>query len=247
MQLHIKSLSVEAGAREILSDLSLSLLDKDWMVVLGPNGAGKTSLLRTIAGVIAPTTGRIEIEGRVIKDYPAKELAKRIGYVPQRFGEVPPFTVEEFLELSVLSSRSSNEQIVYSLVEGLTKKRLPSLSGGELQRVMIAGALRQSASVLLLDEPTNNLDPKGVQAVEAAISFLQCSTSVSALVVTHDIHFALKITDTVTLMKEGKIVWSGKKNDATFIAALSEVYEVSFTTIKDGAGRSFVIPQKDLS
>jgi ABC-type cobalamin/Fe3+-siderophores transport system ATPase subunit len=99
--------------------------------------------------------------------------------------------------------------------------------------------------VLLLDEPTNNLDPKGVQAVEQAISFLKSATSISALVVTHDINFAVTISDAVTLMKEGQIVWSGKKDDPSFLEALSEVYEISFTSIQGGNGRSVIIPQGD--
>ncbi len=215
------------------------------MAVLGPNGAGKTSLLRVIAGLIPPTSGYVEVDSRAVKAFTPRELAKKVGYVPQRIGELPPFTVDEFLELSVISSFSSNESLVLSLVEGLRHRCLPFLSGGELQRVMIAGALRQSASVLLLDEPTNNLDPKGVQAVEQAIAILKSATSISALVVTHDINFAVTISDAVTLMKEGQIVWSGKKDDPSFLEALSEVYEISFTSIQGGNGRSVIIPQGD--
>jgi iron complex transport system ATP-binding protein len=246
MQLHVESLSLVVGDTSILSEVSFNLPDKTWMAVLGPNGAGKTSLLRAIAGIVPPTSGRIEVDNETIENYTTKQLAEILGYVPQRIGEVPPFTVEEFLELSVITSRSVNEPIIRSLVDGLREKRLPTLSGGELQRVMIAGALRQSAQVLLLDEPTNNLDPKGVQIVEKAISFLQHATPLSALVVTHDINFALRMTDAITLMRDGRIVWSGKKDDHSFLEALSDVYEVSFTTIKDGNGRSVIWPQEEL-
>lgn len=244
MQLHVKSLSLAADNREILKDVSLLLTEKEWMAVLGPNGAGKTSLLRTITGMISATKGSIEVNTREIADYTTRELAKIIGYVPQRIGDVPAFTVEDFLELSVISGQSKYEPIVRTLVDSIETRQLPSLSGGELQRVMIAGALHQSASVLLLDEPTNNLDPKGVQVVEKAISFLQSATSVSALVVTHDINFALRISEKITLMKDGRVVWSGRKNDSSFLAALSEVYEVSFTSVKGEDGNSFIVAQE---
>lgn len=247
MQLHIKSLSIAAGSRNILSEFSLHVPDRKWVAVLGPNGAGKTSLLRSIAGLISPTSGGIEVDSQPIREYSPKELAQRIGYVPQRLGDVPPFTVNQFLELSTLSNRSPHEPIVLSLVEGLYERQLPSLSGGELQRVMIAGALRQSASILLLDEPTNNLDPKGIQIVEQAISLLKKTTSISALVVTHDINFAVKISDTVTFIKEGRIVWSGQKGDPSLMEALSEVYEVPFTSVQDRDGRAFIVPGEELS
>ena len=137
--------------------------------LLGPNGAGKTSLLRMLATVIPPTSGRLRLLGRDPRGYgPRRQIRRRLGYLPQHLGYYPGFTVTEFVEYFALLKEMPSAQIpaavaaAVELVElgGKAKARLRTLSGGMLRRVGIAQAIVNEPELLLLDEPTAGLDPE---------------------------------------------------------------------------------------
>jgi ABC-2 type transport system ATP-binding protein len=190
--------------------------------LLGPNGAGKTSLLRMMATVITPSSGRIRLLGRDPGAYgPRKQIRRRLGYVPQNLGYYPGFTVVEFIEYFALLKEmppAGVHQAVAAAVEqvGLGDKaraKLRTLSGGMLRRVAIAQAIVNKPELLLLDEPTAGLDPEQRVAFRALLrEFGQRAT---VIVSTHLVEDVGAACTQVALMDQGKIVFQGTPDELT--------------------------------
>ena len=186
-------LSVELGGTKVLRDLSLSVYVGDFLAVLGPNGGGKTTLLRVILGLEQPTSGTVRVFGTL----PGRSSA-RIGYVPQRlfFDREFPISAWEVVMMGRLSktklmrrySRTDRQKAAEALeIAGLTAlrdRRIGALSGGELQRVLIARALASEPELLLLDEPTASVDPEMKSTIYDLLDMLRKKHTI--VLVTHD-------------------------------------------------------------
>ncbi|MBM7489515.1 ABC-type multidrug transport system ATPase subunit [Micromonospora luteifusca] len=190
--------------------------------LLGPNGAGKTSLLRMMATVIAPTSGRIRLLGRDPGQYgQRRQIRRRLGYVPQQLGYYPRFTVVEFVEYFALLKELPPARVhhaVAAAVErvGLGDKataKLRTLSGGMLRRVGIAQAIVNDPELLLLDEPTAGLDPEQRVAFRALLRDLGQRATV--MVSTHLVEDVGAACSQVALMDRGKIVFQGTPEELT--------------------------------
>ncbi|MEU7677161.1 ATP-binding cassette domain-containing protein [Micromonospora taraxaci] len=190
--------------------------------LLGPNGAGKTSLLRMMATVIAPTSGRIRLLGRDPGQYgQRRQIRRRLGYVPQQLGYYPRFTVVEFVEYFALLKEMPPARVhhaVAAAVErvGLGDKataKLRTLSGGMLRRVGIAQAIVNDPELLLLDEPTAGLDPEQRVAFRALLRDLGQRATV--MVSTHLVEDVGAACGQVALMDRGKIVFQGTPEELT--------------------------------
>jgi ABC-2 type transport system ATP-binding protein len=190
--------------------------------LLGPNGAGKTSLLRMMATVIAPSSGRIRLLGLDPGAYgQRRQIRRRLGYVPQNLGYYPGFTVVEFIEYFALLKEMPPERVhlaVAAAVEhvGLgdkAKAKLRTLSGGMLRRVAIAQAIVNEPELLLLDEPTAGLDPEQRVAFRALLRDLGQRATV--IVSTHLVEDVGAACARVALMDQGKIVFHGTPDELT--------------------------------
>lgn len=195
----IENLGVKKGGRIILHDVSFHLHCGELTVLAGPNGAGKTTLLRAILGEI-PHTGTVVLS--------AAHNRPQIGYVPQRL-EFDPGSPLSVLDLftSALSSRpawllhpksvKARAASILSRVqaEHLINRKLGSLSGGELQRVLLSLALEPSPVVLLLDEPVSGIDKKGLSLFYELVSELRSMWDMAILLVSHDLELASKYAD----------------------------------------------------
>jgi ABC-type multidrug transport system ATPase subunit len=184
--------------------------------LLGPNGAGKTSLLRMLATVIPPTSGRLRLLGRDPGAYrPRREIRRRLGYLPQNLGYYPGFTVVEFVEYFALLKELPPARVpraVAAAVEqvglgGKARAKLRTLSGGMLRRVGIAQAIVNEPELLLLDEPTAGLDPEQRVAFRALLRELGRRASV--IVSTHLVEDVGAACGQVALMDQGKLVFHG--------------------------------------
>ena len=172
-------LSVENGCfsykhskDNLLENINFSVEPGDLVAILGPNGAGKTTLLRCIMGFLKWNSGKSTLDGENIRDIPHKKLWKDIAYVPQAKSTVAAYTVEEMVLLgrsshfSMLSlPKEQDLEIVHKVMDEMnltkfTHKKCSQISGGELQMVLIAGALVSEPKILILDEPESNLDFK---------------------------------------------------------------------------------------
>jgi len=190
--------------------------------LLGPNGAGKTSLLRMLATVIAPSSGRLRLLGRNPGAYgPRREIRRRLGYLPQNLGYYPGFTVVEFVEYFALLKDMPAGRVpgaVATAVEqvGLGDKaraKLRTLSGGMLRRVGIAQAIVNQPELLLLDEPTAGLDPEQRVAFRALLRELGQRATV--IVSTHLVEDVGAACTQVALMDQGKLVFHGTPVELT--------------------------------
>ncbi|MFF0372224.1 ABC transporter ATP-binding protein [Micromonospora sp. NPDC005087] len=190
--------------------------------LLGPNGAGKTSLLRMLATVIPPTSGRIRLLGRDPGQYgQRRQIRRRLGYVPQNLGYYPRFTVVEFVEYFALLKEMPPARVhhaVAAAVErvGLGDKataKLRTLSGGMLRRVGVAQAIVNEPELLLLDEPTAGLDPEQRVAFRALLRDLGQRATV--MVSTHLVEDVGAACTQVALMDQGKIVFQGTPEELT--------------------------------
>jgi ABC-2 type transport system ATP-binding protein len=190
--------------------------------LLGPNGAGKTSLLRMLATVIAPSSGRLRLLGRDPGAYgPRREIRRRLGYLPQTLGYYPGFTVVEFVEYFALLKELPPARVpvaVAAAVEqvGLGDKaraKLRTLSGGMLRRVGIAQAIVNQPQLLLLDEPTAGLDPEQRVAFRALLRELGQRATV--IVSTHLVEDVGAACSQVALMDQGRLVFHGTPAELT--------------------------------
>jgi ABC-2 type transport system ATP-binding protein len=190
--------------------------------LLGPNGAGKTSLLRMMATVLSPSSGKMRLLGRDPGSYgPRREIRRRLGYLPQNLGYYPSFTVAEFVEYFALLKEMPAGRVpraVASSIEQVdlgdrAKAKLRTLSGGMLRRVGIAQAIVNDPELLLLDEPTAGLDPEQRVAFRSLLRDLGQRASV--VVSTHLVEDVGAACTEVALMNQGKIVFHGTPAELT--------------------------------
>jgi ABC-type multidrug transport system ATPase subunit len=190
--------------------------------LLGPNGAGKTSLLRMMATVLPPSSGKLRLLGRDPDAYgPRREIRRRLGYLPQNLGYYPSFTVVEFVEYFALLKEMPAARVpaaVAAAVERVdlgdkARAKLRTLSGGMLRRVGIAQAIVNEPDLLLLDEPTAGLDPEQRVAFRALLREL--AERATVVVSTHLVEDVGAACSEVALMNQGKIVFRGTPDQLT--------------------------------
>jgi zinc transport system ATP-binding protein len=185
----VEHLSVRYGANEALRDVSVHVAPGEIVTIVGPNGSGKTTLLRAIVGAAPAFSGRIvTLPGLVI------------GYVPQRLhiGPTLPMTVERFLRLPGGATRGDvSAALTRAGVPDLAKRQMSELSGGQLQRCLLARALVAGPDLLLLDEPTTGLDQPGSAAFYRLIEQVRQETGCAVLMISHELHVVMAASDRV--------------------------------------------------
>lgn len=237
--LALHDVSLHAGGRALVNGINLTISQGEKVALVGANGAGKSSLLKVIAGLLLHYTGSVKLEGGEVKALTPRARARLVSMVPQRLLFVPRFTVREFLELSGVSDMDEIEPTVRNLVD----QHLPDLSGGELQRVVLVGAVAQRARLVLLDEPTAHLDPTGRSEVERVVQRYHHEKSISYILVTHDISLATRLAERVVMLRQGAVVWDGAVSAPELPSLLEEVYGCSFTKVAHPiTGESLIIP-----
>ena len=210
LALDISNLNVFYGEDCALKDINLQVEEREFLAIIGPNGGGKTTLLKSILGLVQPDSGEIRIFGR------SGESARRsIGYVPQfsRFDRKFPISVEEVVLIGRLSGRSAwfsrfsrqDRQLVDSLLErleiaDLKHRQIGQLSGGQLQRVLIARALAVEPQILVLDEPTASVDSASKTRIYDLLKEL--NQEMTILIVTHDLSAVSSNIDKIACLNQ---------------------------------------------
>lgn len=214
---------ISAGYRDrpVLHDVDLALERGALVALVGPNGAGKSTLLRCLAGLVRPTSGRVLLDGRDLRDFDRAAIARRVAVVPQSFETLFPFTVREIVALGRTArlgllavptsvDASAVDRAIRELdLLPLAGRRADELSGGERQRAVLAMALAQEADVLLLDEPTVHLDPAHQRATMALIRRLVRERGLAAVAVLHDLNLASAMCDRIVVISEGSVAADG--------------------------------------
>ncbi len=192
--LDLRGISYTVGARQILQNIFLQITRGQIVTVIGPNGAGKTTLIKIAMGLLHPSDGQVLL---------APEL--RIGYMPQRLavGTTMPINVERFLRLAAHAGKGDIAGTVAEVgASKLLQARLQDLSGGELQRVLLARALLQHPHLLVLDEPAQGVDLKGQAELYRLIMQIRDRHECGVLMVSHDLHLVMAATDEVICLNQ---------------------------------------------
>ncbi len=230
-----QAVTVRRAGRAIVDAVSLALPAGQVTGLIGPNGAGKTTLLRVLAGLTAPDTGAVTLDGRPLAAWSARERARRLALVPAQAEVAFAWTALELvlmgraphLALGRLEAAADHQAARDALARvdalALADRPFEALSAGEQQRVMVARALAQAPQALLLDEPTSHLDPAHALRLSALLRELAAQGHAVA-VVFHDLNLAARACDALALMVDGRLVAAGPPDQVLTPARLSAAY-----------------------
>jgi putative spermidine/putrescine transport system ATP-binding protein len=207
----VDRVSKRFGNATVLSALSLSVSRGEFVSLLGPSGCGKTTLLRIIAGLLAPDTGSISIAGRELTRVAAHK--RNIGIVFQSYALFPHLTVAENVAFGLQARRIPKAEVANRVAEALSLVRMAefagrgvtSLSGGQQQRIAVARSIVVKPALLLLDEPFSALDRKLRETMQIELRRLLRNLDITSIFVTHDQDEALVMSDRIAVMNEGRI------------------------------------------
>ena len=188
-----RGIGVRFEGRQILSHVDLDLLQGQLVTLIGPNGAGKTTLVRIVLGLLTPHEGHL---------HRAPDL--RIGYMPQKLFVEPtmPLTVERFLQLPGPNDLKTESLLEEVKIGHLLKQQVSRLSGGEMQRVLLARALSRKPQLLVLDEPAQGVDVNGQVEFYELINTIRAEHNCGVLMVSHDLHLVMAGTDEVICLNQ---------------------------------------------
>lgn len=233
--LKVSDVSLSYSSVKVLNDITFSLEENSVVSLLGPNGSGKTTLLKTIDGLLRPNNGSVYVNCKLVHKLSRKDVAKVLGYVPQKL-EVSELTAFEF----VLTARRPYVDFDYSKEDkrialdalkevGMLQfkdRLLTEFNGGQLQKIYIARALASGANVLLFDEPTSNLDPKASSEVMRLLKRISLLSNKTIIISIHDLTLAYRYSDISIFLKDGKIVAIGKTDEVFNTDIIKLVYEI---------------------
>ncbi len=233
----ISDLGYAINGKIIVDDVTFEIKRNEFLGIVGPNGAGKSTLLRLLARIINPTAGRILVDGEDISGYEAKELYKKISFLPQTsYFDFPLSVLEVVLTgrypyLGIFENEGKEDmkraEDCLSLVdlEGFSRRKVTTLSGGEQQRVSIARVLAQETDFIFLDEPSSHLDMHHKFALmELLRSVAQRGKGVAAVL--HDLDLASRFCERILVLESGRIKALGEPSRILSEELLSSVFKV---------------------
>ena len=229
-----RSTATRIGKALILHGIDVRIAAGRWTAIVGPNGAGKSTLLRVLAGLL-PTDGTVQLHGRPLADWPARERARQLAWLGQAEGGSDDLSAYDVVMLGRLPHRAwlapasdadhaaVRQALAAMQVAHLQTRRLGELSGGERQRVLLARALAVQAPLLLMDEPLAHLDPPH-QADWLAVARAQVAAGGTVVSVLHELGLALQADD-LLIVREGRIVHHGPCSSPTTHRALQAAFD----------------------
>ncbi len=249
MILEVNGVEFQYRSKEVLKDIKFHLKKNEILAILGPNGVGKTTLLKCMNAILKPKSGTILVDKEDVLKLEQIDIARRMGYVPQRC-EPARLTAFDAILLGRMPHIKWNiapedimivESTIKKLhLEEMALRYIDELSGGELQKVGIARAIAQDPKLLLLDEPTSSLDLRNQIEILNIIRDVVRNENVSAVMTMHDLNLAFRYSDKFLFLKNGTIFAAGSMSDIT-PQIIEEVYGVP-VSIQNFQGVSVVIP-----
>ena len=246
-----EQLSLDLGERTVLHAVDLAFAPACLHVMVGPNGAGKSSLMRILAQVLAPSKGRVLLDGRPLADRPARQRARMLAYLPQDRQAAWPMPVRELVMLGRMPHGATLEQaapadwlaveqaLERTKVSGLAHRCITQLSGGERARVLLARALATQAPILLVDEPIAALDPHHQWLM---MDLLQQEAQAGCLVIAvlHDLPLAARFAGRIVMLDQGRVVAQGDSVAVLTANRLADVFGIAVRIEQENYGLRLV-------
>jgi iron complex transport system ATP-binding protein len=254
-KLYAEELSAGYPASEamVLRGLTLEVRDGEVVALVGPNGSGKSTLLRVLARVLSPRRGVVYLEGKSMREWPTREVARKLALLPQGPTLAADLTVEELVRMGRspyqgllgLPTTEDDDAVRRAIDETgigeMARRRVSELSGGERQRVWVAMALAQEPQVLLLDEPTTFLDLKHQLEVLDLLRYLNKERGLTVVMVLHDLNQAARYCARVVVLREGAVYADGTPAEVLTPATLHEVFGVKARVMEAPEGAWLII------
>ncbi len=239
----IKSLTAGYAKHEVLHNINLDFKSGSMTAILGPNGSGKTTLVSSISGVLVPTAGSVEIDGKDVRSYRPGELAETMAVLPQRVDPAFGLTVESmvmmgryahgsgFFGYDANDNKICKEAIETIGISHLTERSVSELSGGEFQRVLMARTVAQQARMMVLDEAASGVDVAG--KIELFDLLRRMNKSGATIIcVIHDLNLAALYFDRLVFLSKGKVLLDGPPEKVITKDNISNVYETSVAIVE---------------
>ncbi|MGW0008030.1 ABC transporter ATP-binding protein [Nocardia grenadensis] len=253
--LRAENLALGYDGAAVVTDLTFDVPTGSVTSIIGPNGCGKSTLLRGLGRLIAPRAGRVLLDGKPIDTLPTRQVARRVGILPQSPAAPPGLTVADLVsrgrhprqrwyeQFSVLDEKTLREVLNSTGMLDLAGARLEELSGGQRQRAWISMTLAQETGIMLLDEPTTYLDLAHQVELLELIVRMNREHNRTVLMVLHDISLAARYSDHLVAMKNGAIVTQGTPEQVVRPDVLRDVFGLAAQVVTEPtAGRPHVIP-----
>ncbi len=254
-RLRAEGLTLGYDGAPIVEDLTARIPDGSFTVIIGPNACGKSTLLRALSRLLAPRSGQVVLDGKAISSLPAKEVARRLGLLPQTALAPDGITVADlvargrFPHQGLLRqwSDADRDAVIAALdatgTRELSGRRVEDLSGGQRQRVWVAMVLAQQTDLILLDEPTTFLDiAHQVELMELFAHLNRQGRTVVAVL--HDLNQAARYADHLIAMRDGRIVAAGQPAEVVTSALVEQVFGLPNVIIDDPiTGGPLVVPR----
>ncbi|MGY0499939.1 ABC transporter ATP-binding protein [Nocardia sp. FBN12] len=249
------TVSLGYGDRVIVDELTLDISPGVVTTVIGPNGCGKSTLLKSLGRLLRPREGQVVLDGKAISSMKTKDVARVIGMLPQTPVAPEGLTVADLVargrhpHQSWLRQWSTDDEtevaaaLAQTGIADLADRTLDELSGGQRQRAWISMALAQGTDILLLDEPTTYLDLAHSLEVLDLVDRLHAEFGRTVVMVLHDLNLAIRYSDELVVMRDGKIVARGKPADIVTAKLLAQVFGLEATVLTDPvSGRPMIVP-----
>jgi len=252
--LEIRNVSYAYGDVDAVRDVSLAIGERQLVALAGPNGSGKSTLLKLVARVYAPQRGEVLFEEKKLADWPAKEYARRVGYLPQDPDPAFPMRAIEvvvsgrapYLGRFAWESERDWEEAARALAlcdaTHLADRYLDEMSGGERKRVFLARVLAGTPRLILLDEPFAALDISHVQQFSALLREVVDRTGCTVLFAAHDLNWAAAHSDRMLVMQRGALALDATPRDVMRAEVMRELFGFDAETVAAG-GRAWVVPR----
>ncbi len=254
-RLHADQVRLAYDKRVVADQLDVTIPDQSFTVVIGPNACGKSTLLRALARMLKPLHGSVFLDGQMISSYPSKEVARRLGLLPQTSIAPDGITVADLVargryphqRLLRQWSRDDESVVAEAMrqtgVTDLAERYVDELSGGQRQRVWLAMALAQQTSLLLLDEPTTFLDVAHQVEVLDLCADLHEQQGRTLVAVLHDLNHAARYATHLIVMRDGEIVATGAPGEVMTAELVERVFDLRCRVIDDPeTGTPLVVP-----
>lgn len=247
--MELNAVAVKRGDRLLVESLDLKVNAGEILAIVGPNGAGKSTLLSAMAGQYDGFSGQIHCKGLDVAKASPRDLANRLGYLPQKVEAGGGLLVTELIELGRFNrSRGFLDQADYRAVargievfgiEHLANQSIRSLSGGEFQRALLAMLFVQETEIVLLDEPLNHLDFVGQRHLLGLLAEMR-SSGRGIVLVAHDINSIARRADRVLMLSGSGEYWLGSTPEVLTQQALSTAFGTEVKPISDPDGFPFI-------